>query len=129
MWKATINSARSNAAHEVEVSVTYENGVSDPINEVLRTTVPSSIERLIKNKLNQLEDVDSYLATATTGLVTFTDSPEDDYNAKKAALFQAKQDLDLGLIAQEDFDSVLSDVKSVKATVDTIEASVSVTAA
>lgn len=126
IWTAKINSTRKNEVGDVEVSMTYENGVDSPINEIIRTSTPAMINQMIKNRVAQLQAVEDYVADAQVGVVDTTpvvvasnvptqeDLDKQAYLDKRNALLSLKQDVDLGITEQTDFDKALDEVKALK---------------
>ncbi len=120
MWKVKINSiSASDTVGIVVVELEYFNGERSKVvyervgdKEAIRSIAQSGV-----NALNKIDDVQDLLDNPPLGEIEFTTalSPEaiekQDYETKRQKLVQAKQDLELGLIKQDIFDTLLAEIK------------------
>ncbi len=114
------------------MTVTYTDGqntqeitdrYSDPNEQTIKKIISDKI-----NELNRIDAVNALIANPTLGPVDLTPPQptqeqldENAYNQQRQQLIQSKQDLDLGLIQQSDYDSLLQDTQTKLNTVKTIK--------
>lgn len=121
MWKAIIKSVEADSTPSVaKVAFVYSEGKRTK--EVLeRISNPTSIKRIAQNAIDELNRIDmikELVEKPTLGEIDFTPpAPPDtskDYNFQRQALITMKQDLDLGIVSQADYDKQLELVISLK---------------
>ncbi len=128
MWTASITKVEQDPTPNV-ASVTFQYDNDDgrkPIIVVERISDPKTIKQMAFNGVTALtnaDDIADLIANPSLGPVDLTPQPTQDqldqatYQQQRAALIQAKQDLDIGLLTQEDFDSQLSTVQTIKSNI------------
>lgn len=121
-WTAKTTSITKDSKHDAAVTVIYTNG-TDTITETIAASSPAIIDQQIKNKVAQFQVVDDYIATKTPGDVDLTPptpkvpdapTPLQIYQIARSALIQTKEDLDLGLITQDEYNKAVGEVMSLK---------------
>lgn len=104
-----------------QVTFVYSNGVDEDKKITERVSDPNTYKSIAANainELNRLENVKSFIENPPIGVIDFSvPQPTDEqialqnYNSKKQQLITAKQDLDLELLSQQDYDNLLAEVK------------------
>jgi hypothetical protein len=123
MWQAKdIKYNGDNSEGVIGVSVFFEsdNGRKATIDN--RVSDPDSIKQIITNSLVEFERKDKLAEflknPPALEEIMKTEEPTVDenkeYNDKKQQLVQAKTDMDLGLITQREYDSLLDEVVALK---------------
>jgi hypothetical protein len=124
MWTASITSISADATNSIaDVTIVYSDGDREKtVTE--RISDPDSIKQIVSNGLKELNRVDKIadlIANPPLGEVDFgqTEQTQEQidaqaYQTKRQALIQAKQDLDIGLIDQETFETKVADVQTLK---------------
>jgi hypothetical protein len=134
MWTAEIKQVSRSSANPlcvVQVSILFDDG-SDrrhTINENFSNTSSDALKTYCRQRIAQLEAIDAFVSAPPLGPLDLeVKKPEpvepteeqiaaQKYAQEKQALIQAKQELDLGLLTEEEFAAQLELVKTSKAAV------------
>lgn len=117
MWTAEIKKVVKNEL-DIDLEVEFTNGVTQNLIP-FKISDPSSVHSIIKRQLDQYEKIEK--SNLSLGPVTFVtpevveptekEIEERLYQQKKNELVVLKQDLDLKLITQEEYDTALVAIK------------------
>lgn len=121
MWTANITGIEKNAL-DFDMTVEFSNGDVTKV-VAFKLSEPASITQVIKNQLDQYQKIDDL--NVPLGKVDFQPAPapvppsekevtDKEYQLKRAVLVGLKQDLDLGLISQDEYSTALNEAKSLK---------------
>ena len=120
MWIANIKSVKADPTASVaQVEIEYSNGTDTKV-VVERISSPETIKTIVRNGVNELNRIDEIyklIEKPPLGVVDFTNisTPEDlekiEYENKRQELIRLKEDVNLGLITEEDYDKKLSELK------------------
>lgn len=88
-WSADITSKSITSNRDVQISVTYTDGISSTFVEVYRSTSPDILNQTIKNRLEALAAADVAIDNVKTGPVTISPIviPDPTIPDPKEALF------------------------------------------
>lgn len=126
MWNASLNKVSVDSQVEgvaiITIEYTHPDGRTKTVEE--RISEPNSIKKIASDAIKELNRIDSikeFISSPLLGEITLVQSaPTEEelnkqvYSAKRQLLTIAKQDLDLGIIIQEDYDTLLAETISLK---------------
>lgn len=125
MWQADLVEVIKENGN-LKVKVNYNNGVVVYTKDYL-ISEPDSIKRIIKDQINQYQKIEDF--QPTLGIVDLSEPVEAKkevavevaknqggltYLEKREDLIIAKKDLELGIIEQSDYDTLLAETKALK---------------
>ena len=118
MWTAKIIKVEADSM-EGTANVTYEYTSDDSrkLSIVEKISDASSIKRIAVMGIAELERKDSIASLIANPPIGEVDTkpevnPGTNYQKKRSALIMAKQDLEIGLISNEQYQTILTDVKN-----------------
>jgi len=113
MWTATITE-KNYFNGDLKVTVSYEDD-TQKFNETYSVRSFDDLDNRIKARLENLEALDTFSSELTVGTYTPIVKEEKPIDPKQGALgavYKAKEELELKLITQAEYDTILGDYKT-----------------
>jgi len=113
MWTATITEKVFENG-KLRIGISYVDG-QRIVNESIFSTSMQNLDNVVTNRIAELQALDTFSSELTVGTYTpivKEEKPVDPKQEALGAVYKAKEELELKLITQAEYDSVVSTYKA-----------------